>query len=268
VRASERGSVSQTIDGTVVEVSYGRPALRGRTAFGGVVHWGEVWTPGANFSTTLRVSRPVRLGQQSVPAGIYSVWVVPTPEAWTMHLHRNAKLYHLERPKVAEMAFSTPMTVGEASAVERLTFSFPDVRRDGATLRLQWGSTTAAVELTVPSTAAARRVMTRRQAEPFLGQYRGWVFAENGDSVELRHRLTFEDGRLTGAIEGSARTFELVPAGKPREFWFEWHDAGGPIDQERASPVEFIVDRRGRVTGYRMRGIEQPLWMRSVRVAD
>src|SRR5438046_2812123 len=89
VRASERGSVSQTIDGTTVEVSYGRPALRGRTPFGGVVHWGEVWTPGANFSTTLRVSRPVRLGDQAVPAGTYSLWVVATPTAWTLYLHRN-----------------------------------------------------------------------------------------------------------------------------------------------------------------------------------
>lgn len=26
----------------------GRPRLRGRIAFGGVVHWGEMWTPGAN----------------------------------------------------------------------------------------------------------------------------------------------------------------------------------------------------------------------------
>ena len=101
VRASERGSVSQTIDGTVVEVSYGRPALRGRTPFGGVVHWGEVWTPGANFSTTLRLSRAVRLGDQAVAAGTYSLWVVPTSEAWTLYLHRNPKLYHLERPKPA-----------------------------------------------------------------------------------------------------------------------------------------------------------------------
>src|SRR5512138_77827 len=56
VRASERGSVSQTVDGTVIEVDYGRPRLKGRIPFGGIVHWGEVWTPGANSATTLRVS--------------------------------------------------------------------------------------------------------------------------------------------------------------------------------------------------------------------
>ncbi len=78
VRTSERATVSQTIDGTVIEIDYARPRLRGRTSFGGVVHWGEMWTPGANWATTLRVSRDVRLDGHLVPAGEYSVWFVPT----------------------------------------------------------------------------------------------------------------------------------------------------------------------------------------------
>lgn len=99
VRASERGSVSQIVDGTVIEVSYGRPRLRGRTAFGGIVHWGEMWTPGANWASTLRVTRDVRLNDQPVPAGSYSLWIVPTQDQWTLYLHQAPKLYHLQRPK-------------------------------------------------------------------------------------------------------------------------------------------------------------------------
>ncbi len=40
IRASERGSLSQTIDGTVISLDYARPQVRGRSPiFGGFVHW-------------------------------------------------------------------------------------------------------------------------------------------------------------------------------------------------------------------------------------
>ncbi|MDH5591103.1 MAG: DUF2911 domain-containing protein, partial [Gemmatimonadota bacterium] len=58
VRGSERATVSQISDGTTVVIDYGRPHVRGRSpAFPGIVGWGHVWTPGANSSTTLTVSR-------------------------------------------------------------------------------------------------------------------------------------------------------------------------------------------------------------------
>jgi len=84
----------------------------------------------------------------------------------------------------------------------------------------------------------------------------------------MRPRLSLQHGRLTGTMEGRKNTFELVPTGKPHEFWFEWHNENGPFDEELASPVVFVLDRRGRATGYRMKGIEQALWMRAVRVGD
>ena len=68
IRASERGSITQTIDGTTITVDYARPRTRGRAAvFGGEVHWKEVWTPGANMATTLEVSKNQRsaLAQRS-----------------------------------------------------------------------------------------------------------------------------------------------------------------------------------------------------------
>ena len=50
--ASEKGSVIQTVDGTTITIEYYRPVARGRTPFPDVVHWGRMWTPGANWATT------------------------------------------------------------------------------------------------------------------------------------------------------------------------------------------------------------------------
>ena len=97
VRASERGTVSQEVDGTRIALDYGRPQLRGRTAFPDVIKWGEVWTPGANWATTFTVNHPVRLDGHEVKAGSYSVWMVPGPKEWTVYLHAQAHRFHEDR---------------------------------------------------------------------------------------------------------------------------------------------------------------------------
>ena len=267
VKASERAIATQIVDGTTIEVAFGRPALRGRTAFGGVIHWGEMWTPGANFATTLRFSRDVKLGGKSVSAGTYSVWLVPAEQGdWTFHLHRDAGLYHLQRPKLSEMSFSLAVTPRTAPAVERLTWSFPEFRRDGATLQFQWGTTAIPIDIAVRPTILDRPALTREQVAPYLGTYSAWVFGEHGDSTDISQRLVFDAGHLRGSFLKSGRPFELIPTGKPHEFWFETHDAKGPVEFELASTVVFTVDQSGRANGFTMKAIEQPLWMRGKRI--
>ena len=86
-RASERATVNQIVNGTSITFDFSRPVARGRDhLFGGVVHWGELWTPGANWATTLEVDHDVKLNGHAVPAGKYSVWIRVQPEEWTVFL--------------------------------------------------------------------------------------------------------------------------------------------------------------------------------------
>src|SRR6478672_8530028 len=59
--ASEKGSVTQSVDGTTITIEYYRPVARGRTPFPDVVHWGRMWTAGANWATTFDVDKPIRV---------------------------------------------------------------------------------------------------------------------------------------------------------------------------------------------------------------
>lgn len=100
ILASEKGSVAQTVDGTTITVTYSRPHARGRTGlFGSRVHWGEVWTPGANAATTLNVTQDVVLEGRPVPKGTYSVWIVVTRGPWEMVLDKDTTLFHTQGPK-------------------------------------------------------------------------------------------------------------------------------------------------------------------------
>ena len=119
IRASERSRLSQTIDGTVIGLDYARPRLKGRAPiFGGVVKWDEVWTPGANWATTLETSKPIALDGVAVPKGKYSVWlVVRQAGPWTLVLDPDHHRFHMEPPdsnltqiRIPVVAASAPTT--------------------------------------------------------------------------------------------------------------------------------------------------------------
>ena len=58
-RASQHGTVSQTVNETTISVDYDRPVARGRELYGGIIDWDVVWTPGANRATWIEFSTPV-----------------------------------------------------------------------------------------------------------------------------------------------------------------------------------------------------------------
>src|SRR6202008_1476477 len=48
------------VDGASPSIVYGRPSMRGRTIFGGLVPYGRVWCPGADQCTTLSTDRDLQ----------------------------------------------------------------------------------------------------------------------------------------------------------------------------------------------------------------
>jgi len=196
VRASERASVSQTVDGTVLTIDYSRPRVRGRAPlFGKVVTWGEVWTPGANWATTLQVNRDVRLDGRAVPAGRYSMWFVVRPGQWTMVLDPRFERYHADPPDSTAQQIRWPVTPRAGAFTEALTWSVPDVRPDGGTLAMQWDTVRVTLDLAV--TPKHPLTVARSVAEPYLGR---WVMTQTPSPGETAKpdtlELYYEDGAM------------------------------------------------------------------------
>ncbi len=220
VRASERGGITQTIDGTAITIDYSRPQVRGRSPiFGGFVKWKEVWTPGANYATTLEVSRKVYLDGHAVPPGKYSMWLVVQPDEWIMVLDPRARLYHTEMPDSSASQLRWVVHPGEGPFTEVLTFTFPEVRPGGGTLQLRWGTTQ--LDFKVAVEPKHRLTMAAADAQPYLGT---WLFRWTGvpDSVPpSKITVAMENGMLIGhwnpAPWPEAATIVLV---KIADDWF------------------------------------------------
>lgn len=151
LRASEQGSVSQTVDGTRITVNYARPMARGRTGlFGSRIYWGEIWTPGANQATTLSVSKDVTIEGQPVPRGTYSVWFTIERGPWVMVLDRDTVLMHHQPPRERPGQIRFPINRESRPFMEGLTWWFPTVQGTTTTLAMQWDTVYVPLQVKVP----------------------------------------------------------------------------------------------------------------------
>ena len=88
--AAARETVSATLNGKVVAIDYGRPALNGRKVDELIAQLppDRVWRAGANEVTTLKADTDVLIGGKRVPAGKYSVYVyAPASGDWALILN-------------------------------------------------------------------------------------------------------------------------------------------------------------------------------------
>jgi hypothetical protein len=76
--ASARDTTRATIGPATVLVDYGRPAKRGREIWGALVPFDTTWRLGANAATTLRTDRDLEIGGATVPAGTYTMFLLPS----------------------------------------------------------------------------------------------------------------------------------------------------------------------------------------------
>lgn len=90
-QASPAASVSQDLGLASVKIDYHRPGVKGRTIWGGLVPYGEVWRAGANEATTITFSDPVRIDGHPLAAGAYAFFAIPGPEQWTLIFNRTAR---------------------------------------------------------------------------------------------------------------------------------------------------------------------------------
>jgi Protein of unknown function (DUF2911) len=74
--ANARGKTEITLNGKTVSVDYGRPTLHGRTVgeMLSQLEEGGFWRLGADSSTTFETGVDLSFGNETVPAGTYSLW--------------------------------------------------------------------------------------------------------------------------------------------------------------------------------------------------
>lgn len=138
------------VGGTEIRARYVRPVARGRELFGALVPYGRLWTPSADSALRISFSTDVRIDEQPLAAGSYSVWVVPDSARWTVIFNRTANAFHLRHREVDDV-LEIVAKVDSPPHVETLTLAFPVVDGNAATMQIHWGTTAVSLRIETPA---------------------------------------------------------------------------------------------------------------------
>jgi len=143
-------TIKQDFGLSSVELSYSRPAMKGRKIFGDLVPFGKVWRTGANNATIITFGEEVTIGGTKVTAGKYGLLTIPDKKSWTIIISKQTDVtspsaYKQDQDVVRVEAKTMDMN----NAVESFTIQFADVKPTSCELQIMWDKTAVALPISV-----------------------------------------------------------------------------------------------------------------------
>ena len=146
---SPKSTVMQRVGLTDITITYSRPSLKGRAAFGEkspLAPLNERWRTGANQTTSIKFSDDVTVEGKKVPAGEYGIYTIPGKAEWTVVLSKSLKQgADVDGFKAADDVASfkvKPYGTGGAK-IETFTIDFTDLTPATANVAMLWATTGA-----------------------------------------------------------------------------------------------------------------------------
>ncbi len=162
VAASGRAETSVSFDGRLIGstwlnrstshsgparmiLDYGQPHARGRSIFGGVVPYGDIWRLGANMATHLTLDLNVRLGDLDVPRGTYTLYLLPREDGAQLIVNRQTRQWGTEYSPSQDLGRVELRHRDLPETAESLNITLEPIlpQRQGnlpeGTLRITWG---------------------------------------------------------------------------------------------------------------------------------
>lgn len=160
-KVSPHAAISQTFGFTTVTVDYHRPSVRNRKIWDGLVPYNKVWRTGANNATTIQFTTDVIIEGNKIPAGIYSLFTIPTEAEWTVILNNETNISGLDYDAEHDfIRFKVKPAAGRF--VEQLLFSFCEVTDASCYVILNWENIQVAFK--VESDLANQAIIKMKEA--------------------------------------------------------------------------------------------------------
>jgi len=184
-RPSPDATVSQVVGITKITIDYSSPGVKGRTIWGKLVPYGEVWRVGANEVTSITFSTPVKVNGNELPAGTYGIHTVPGESEWEIIFSKDTKVddpmnYDMNKDvlRLKVKPESNPFT-------ERMAFTITDMTNNSANVNLIWEK----LKISFPV-----EVNTQELVLQSARNSTGWGTLMNAANYCLQQNINLEEG--------------------------------------------------------------------------
>ncbi|WP_046242840.1 DUF2911 domain-containing protein [Hymenobacter terrenus] len=229
--------IRQSFSTSYIDLTYSRPSLRGRVAFGSLVPNGTVWRTGANTVTKVRFGEEVKINGQSVSAGAYALLTIPDAKEWTFILNRDTAQWGTYEYKQALDVLRVKAKPSKLAApVETMSLTVENLKPNAADLVVSWDRT----QVTLPITSDPDRIVMGQIEQAMKGEKKPYITAAQyyyntgkdlttaigwldeyikTDPTEYygyywKAKLLQKQGKNKEAIEAANKSLELVKADK------------------------------------------------------
>jgi len=125
-----------------IEITYSRPAAKGRKIFGDLVPFGKIWRTGANAATKVTFGEDVKVGGVPVKAGSYAIYSVPTANDWEIIINKGANNSGLTGYKTEDdVARFKVESMQLPMMIENFTIILGNLTASSADIQILWENT-------------------------------------------------------------------------------------------------------------------------------
>lgn len=147
VNKSPRASASQTFSNTDISISYSRPSVSDRELFGKLIPIDKLWRAGANEGTEITFSRDIRINNQSIAKGRYTLFIKPGKDKWTIILNSILNQWNTTHYDPDYDVVHFDIIPSKAAHMERLKYDFENLTDHSVDLTIHWGTTKAVIPI-------------------------------------------------------------------------------------------------------------------------
>jgi hypothetical protein len=152
---SPAAMVMQTAGLTEITVEYSSPGVKGRSVFGSLVPYNELWRTGANSATKINFSKDVTIEGNKIPKGKYSLFTIPGATEFTVILNKDLTA-SVDSYKKEEDVARFMAKVKAIESRERLTFLFSNTSDTQTTVDMEWDKVRVSFNVMVDTDAQAK----------------------------------------------------------------------------------------------------------------
>lgn len=156
---SPRHRIEHQFSVSNISVDYGRPAVKGRTIFGGLVPYNKVWRAGANSSTKLSIGQTVHFGGKKLKPGTYGLFIIPNQNEWTVIINKDSQSWGAysfdEKQNVLEVKLPVE---NMKTLTEWLTIDIIPVNRNEIKMTIAWEYSRVSIPITVSNPTLNQKI--------------------------------------------------------------------------------------------------------------
>ena len=132
-----------------IEITYSRPAAKGRKIFGDLVPFGKVWRTGANNATVVHFSDPVDIKGKHIDSGSYALYTIPGEDNWEIILNKGVKNWgSMGYQESADVIRVTVPSMKSKMETENFTIQVGNIKPESCEIHICWEKTMVAIPVT------------------------------------------------------------------------------------------------------------------------